>query len=219
MFMHLRRSSEEKKLRCTRKVSRQDGVYKTHQYAKPFFAEKRRNILFYSVHESSDYKHVEKARNAGYSIGLVVDANDLAKLGFRSLYLYQKYLMLTDDEINDMAVYLRYWSILRQCCGMQMSHSWRIQLAGNDTVHKNPYTRQVDTHSLWYSACELYDIGDIENRFLQSKIVQDAIRAGVQDRAIFIVSNVDPPLDGKYCLRYNKAVKELNLGFNHVIPK
>ena len=218
MFMRLRRTSEEGKLHCSISQAAKNGVYKSHDYEHASFLEKERSVLFYSLQTERDYQFVQSARKAGYSVGIVTYINNVAKLGFRTLYQYQRFLMLSDDEINDMAEYLRYWSILRQCCGTQMSYARRVQLLGESKVNFSRYARHVDTHSLWYSACENYDINDMEKSFLHTKVVQHVLKVGLKDRTLLTPSNMDPPLDGGYCLRYNQAVKALNLDFNQQIP-
>ena len=73
---------------------------------------------------------------------------------------YQEIFDLTTEEILQLKQYMRYWSILRQCCGSQMSKWYRAELHGCKSV-SNFYTEgRTDYHM-----CSLINLTAVEERF------------------------------------------------------
>ena len=99
------------------------------------------------------------------TVGMHVILNDYAKIfGLTS----KQHAMLTE--------YMRYWDILRQCCGRQMAHDWRVMLTSNatdpDAARMMPELQwKHSIHDPFYPACEMYDIVRVEERLLRSELL------------------------------------------------
>lgn len=60
--------------------------------------------------------------------------------------------------MSDVFEFLRFWDVLRLCCGSQMSEDWRNEL--------NPaegYTPHHDVHGSSFPACRMYDIDQVSS--------------------------------------------------------
>lgn len=64
---------------------------------------------------------------------------------------------LTEAEVVSVTAYMRYWSILRQCCGPQQSKTHRQQLHG--------CVPSLSPEATTYPACEMYNLTAVEELF------------------------------------------------------
>ena len=99
------------------------------------------------------------------TVGMHVILNDYAKI-----------FGLTSEQHAMLTEYMRYWDILRQCCGRQMAHDWRVMLTSNatdpDAARMMPELQwKHSIHDPFYPACEMYDIVRVEERLLRSELL------------------------------------------------
>ena len=78
---------------------------------------------------------------------------------------YQKVFSLTDDEILQLTQYMRYWSILRRCCGSQMSQYMRKDLLGCYNPSDNLTEGKIDYHM-----CGSWNLTAVEKNFVKTKL-------------------------------------------------
>lgn len=85
---------------------------------------------------------------------------------------YKAAFDLSADDVTALQGYFRYWSVLRECCGSQMSIQYRLRLHGcvNDTILSR------DPDSLRYPACEAYDIREVVELIRRTSIVTRGIQ-------------------------------------------
>lgn len=81
----------------------------------------------------------------------------LLKCELDDLYAYQPIFQLNDEEMSALRGFLRYWTILRRCCGMQASKYWRALLHGIGNA--------TDILKPTYPACEVYNLSQVEHNF------------------------------------------------------
>lgn len=205
-------------------------VCKVHDISKAReIVRKRPTVLFTTATERSDDPQVRAAvlkrdwraarRRLQQSWGLPIDYVQLFGLlgrrGHTLVFDYAPLLNLTDDQADALATYVRYWEILRRCCGAQMSTDYRHRLwdVGDRPVSaynlpSNMITfRHVEDPA--YDACEMYDIEQVERRYLETAVYR---RCDIP--LMSRLSDVDQPLDGTYCRRALNATIELHLRFN-----
>ena len=124
----------------------------------------------------------------------------LARRGAANLIAtdYAHALRLTRAEVGYVIEYIRYWSILRQCCGHEMSADWRAALR-NNTAHVPHH----DLSSPLHPNCEIYRLDAVERALMHSHIYQRFHRYA---RRIRSFSANDGEFDGTYCERSNAKV-------------
>jgi hypothetical protein len=86
---------------------------------------------------------------------------------------YEAAFDLSAADVTALQGYFRYWSVLRECCGSQMSLEYRLRLHGcaNDTILAK------DPDSLHYPACEAYDIREVAELMGRTSIVTRGIHS------------------------------------------
>ena len=84
---------------------------------------------------------------------------------------YQAAFDLSAADITALEGYFRHWSVLRECCGSQMSVEYRLSLHGcvNDTILAK------DPDSLRYPACEAYQIRQVAELMGRTSIITRGI--------------------------------------------
>lgn len=124
----------------------------------------------------------------------------LARRGSTNLIAtdYAHALNLTRTEVGHVTEYIRYWSILRRCCGYEMSADWRATLR-NDTAHVPHH----NPSSPLYPDCALYRLDAVERALMRSHIYQRFHRYARRFRSF---SANDGEFDGTYCERSNAKV-------------
>ena len=139
----------------------------------------------------------------------IADVNLVSKRGHFIAYEYQKIFGLTDEQMKHVVEFLRYWDIIRVCCGIQMSADWRNHLAPNKT-----YRQHHDTNSLSYPACEMYNISSVEALLLNTRAFKTFSNISTLSNVIGKPSVVDGYLNGSYCKRCSENISKHNLKFN-----
>lgn len=132
-------------------------------------------------------------------VAFVQITSHLARRGYLIAADYQRHLGLTDAQLGHVIEYIRYWSVLRQCCGREMSADWRARLRNDSgrTTHHSP-------GSGLYPACEIYDLDAVERALMQSYVYR---RFHAHARRLRSFSANDGEFDGHYCSRTNRQVQ------------
>ena len=178
----------------------------------------KKNMWVFTTLDPSkrDSDHTVALAKANYEVKYVANVTNLERLGHFMAWEYQNIFQLTNFEMEEVVNFLRYWDILRICCGCQMSADWRdVLLSGSDF---KAYAKRIHHHNISsasYPACEMYDIDMVAMRFLDTNLAKKIRR--YPELALFMMrpSEVDGPLTDTYCSQYNKDVQHYQLGFNH----
>ena len=150
-------------------------------------------------------------RSKGYDIRYIQDLSLASEREHLIALEYQSIFGLTNKNMQDIIEFLKYWDVLRRCCGMQMSRHWRAHLMSRDKVLGGG----VDSSKV--SFCQGHNISSIENDFMATKLYQE-LKVRPKLRPMLSPSNVDDVLDGSYCSRYNDFVRNTGAQFNEPLP-
>ena len=125
---------------------------------------------------------------------------------------YKSIFGLSDAQVVEVVTYLRYWDILRMCCGVQMSAEYRAQLISD--LRPNI----TETSGSLYPACDMYNIQMVERQVVESQVFKRALTGGVGLRTLRGTSNKEAGwgnyLNGQYCEWFNRQVACQELTFN-----
>eukprot|EP00931_Biecheleriopsis_adriatica_P059089 TRINITY_DN35299_c0_g1_i1.p1 TRINITY_DN35299_c0_g1~~TRINITY_DN35299_c0_g1_i1.p1 ORF type:complete len:411 (-),score=61.58 TRINITY_DN35299_c0_g1_i1:59-1291(-) len=136
----------------------------------------------------------------------------LERRGYFIVYDYQDIFGLTDQEIRSLVNFMRYWHVLRQCCGFQMSEDWRAMLQ-----RRPNYKPHWDVEASAYPACEVYDLNQI-----QSSLMRLPLFWAVTEASLPAINKESFGIEGgKYlnCSRANTWLsKHPKVGFNGAMP-
>merc|ERR1711990_43432 len=86
-----------------------------------------------------------------------------SEYNYAGVLLYKDACDLSDHDVSAMLEYFRYWEVLRQCCGVQMSQDWR-----NTLDPLEGYTDHHGPHDLGNPHCMLYNITEVEATFRET---------------------------------------------------
>ena len=78
---------------------------------------------------------------------------------------YRNAFGLTDVEVLLITQYMRYWSILRQCCGSQMSKHLQKELFGCPNSYDPLLEGKIDYHM-----CGSWNLTAVEKNFVKTKL-------------------------------------------------
>ncbi|XP_053391464.1 uncharacterized protein LOC128554240 [Mercenaria mercenaria] len=137
------------------------------------------------------------------------DIETVSKRGHFIVYEYQSIFGVSNEQIMKALEYLRYWDILRLCCGKQMSADWRNRLSP-----RKKYRMHHDPHSSTYPACEMYSISEVENLLIKTYVFQRFAHISSLHDIIGKPSNVDGEINGHYCEQCNRNISIHHLHFN-----
>jgi hypothetical protein len=157
------------------------------------------------VYEWSKRKTIE----GHIRIPFIAEIDVVSKRGYFIVYEYQDIFGLSDKQMEYLVEYLRYWEILRVCCGVQMSSDWRNQLSPVSN-----YSQHHDPHSPAYPACEMYNISQVENLMLKTYVFQKFSQIISLHHVIGKPSTADGELNGTYCERCQANITMNNIQFN-----
>jgi hypothetical protein len=135
----------------------------------------------------------------------------LERFGQSAIVLdYCQIFKLTRIESNKIVTYMRYWAVLRRCCGPQMSDDFRARLL--DQAHPMGLAPR-QRHRLadpGHDSCEMYDITQVEGQLLQTDVV---IKCGLP---MLELGAYQPwaNITGQFCLRYQRALVSQQLRRN-----
>eukprot|EP00966_Prymnesium_polylepis_P206561 4785590-Prymnesium_polylepis.3 len=78
---------------------------------------------------------------------------------------YAPVFNLTRTMVHEVQVHLRWWMIIRQCCGYQSSQDHRNKLHGFASRRHQPYDHD-------YVNCDVYRLDEVEKAFLETKLAR-----------------------------------------------
>jgi len=119
----------------------------------------------------------------------------VGRLGVHIIYEYQQFFNIPTKLMDLVYEYMRYWDILRVCCGPQMSEDWRQALLNNTS-----YRPHHSHESPAYPACEMYDLDKVEELYLNSVLMKRF--------------SLPSKFDGTYCSRCSANIQKRHLKFN-----
>ena len=117
----------------------------------------------------------------------------------RQVREFQPIFALSREQTDELLAYLKSWSVLRRCCGTQMSATYRAFL--HNSTNAPPAA----------SFCGTYDISEVEHTFLRHRLTRTL---GQHIHLINHLSDNDGALTGDYCRRTNSAIGRFKLPFN-----
>ena len=148
-------------------------------------------------------KHKDWLQAKRIKIPLIVDIETVKQRSYNVVYDYQHLFNVSDIQMKHAVQYLRYWDILRLCCGQQMSRQWRMHLQANEiATHK-----QIE-HSSTVQFCLKYNVSEIEQEMIKTYVYQHFSKIPSLFNIIGRPSNADGVLDGTYCARCSKNIIE-----------
>lgn len=123
---------------------------------------------------------------------------DISRKGVSNLTTeYAKMFGLSPEQVDSFHQYMDMWTILRQCCGTQMSQHWMAVLQGR---------------SRSYPPCEQHNITQVELALMSSYVYRTF---GSREGLIGALSDRDHAFTGHYCeavANYYKNHKQQKLG-------
>ena len=121
------------------------------------------NMHIYYFLSSRDMKVNATMFGGNHTVVYMQRLTDLVERKLGVLFDYQQLFNLSDMEMRILYQHMRYWDILRQCCGLQQSIYNRMVLH-NVSLAPNSYL------DLGYPACEVYNITQVESSFLKTTV-------------------------------------------------
>ena len=144
----------------TRNDSADINVIKTHHYERRW-----RNVanqyLFVSV--PSQQSAIAFRSKPMFSDTLLFQVySDFILRTISTILDYVPVFELSSPDIGAIHEYLRYWQIVRRCCGSQASYDWRLEL------HNSSKRPHHSIHALDSMDCHLYKLDEVEKRVRES---------------------------------------------------
>lgn len=159
---------------------------------------------------------------------LVVDTDSpMLDSELNIIWNYQAKFGLARELVIETMQYFKHWTILRQCCGMQMSKYWRDWLKhANSSTHKRESstgTNSTKRQQVVQHLCLAHDIDGVARGILKT-----SIHAKLEKRNMRILSApsfrdaifffLDREYANYYCGNYNYGVQFRGLNFNQKLP-
>ena len=127
---------------------------------------------------------------------------------------YKPFFGLSDPQVEEVVTYLRYWDVLRMCCGAQMNDGYRAELIS--TLRPN----SSETSQSEYPACDMYRIQAVESQAVETQVFKLARKGGFGTRYLRGTSSLESDegydLNGQYCAWFNRQVACQELPFNQL---
>uniref|UniRef100_A0A7S4QAK3 Phospholipase B-like n=1 Tax=Alexandrium monilatum TaxID=311494 RepID=A0A7S4QAK3_9DINO len=163
--------------------------------------------VFTSANDTAHAKQIEA--DLGVKVTYAQTMHKLSVKGYFLVSEYQPIFGLTDDQTEVLLQYMRFWHVVRQCCGREMSIDWR-----HDQLNKTSISRRKRTGT-FYAACEIYDLDVVENATLNSRMLREHTAVPwLLRRASF----GDLEMNGTWCTWFNRQVVCQNLDKTNVNP-
>lgn len=171
---------------------------------------KEKSSLFMTSNEGAPVSKWEQAKNVPQAdLDLYVDYvqkfDELLLQGYSVAYRYARMFDLDEQGTGALLSYIRYWEILRKCCGAQMSKDYRLRLQGQHA------RKEKGLNDFGYDMCEAYDIGAVEKLLVQTEVF---LKCGSRIEALRRASSKDLEFDGTYCARVQESTARENWVFN-----
>jgi hypothetical protein len=127
---------------------------------------------------------------------------------------YKPFFGLADQQLVEVVTYLRYWDVLRMCCGAQMNDGYRAELISNAPPNAS------ETSKSEYPACDMYRIQAVERQAVQSRVFRLARKGGRGLAYLRSTSSLEADagydLNGRYCDWFNRQTACQQLAFNRL---
>ena len=104
---------------------------------------------------------------------------------------YEQLFKLDKPTVMMLHQFMRWWAVLRQCCGSQQSVDHRLQLHNSTLEHKHHPT-DYD-----YPACQVYDLPEAEKELLASELAKIAPESLCSDQGC---------IDGDWCSSWSEKI-------------
>ena len=150
-------------------------VTKSHGLPKVEYTEK--TMMFTTVESNNDeWLQDDEAHQEYYSfvdwtsenIAYTQFYNQLSSCSLCELPNYGSIFNLTNMELQHLQQYMRYWMILRQCCGSTMSKWYQGEILGCPNITNNVLIEgEYDFHM-----CSTRNLSEVEHRFSQTYLYQ-----------------------------------------------
>ena len=125
---------------------------------------------------------------------------------------YKSFFGLSDQKVEEVVSYLRYWDVLRMCCGAQMNDGYRDELISRARPNAE------ETSKAEYPACHMYKIPEVEHQVVRTQVFKLARAGGRGTRYLRSTSSLEADagydLNGGYCGWFNHQVACQKLTFN-----
>ena len=164
------------------------NVSKTHR--RPNFNKISPECVFRSV--KTNWDHDVYAYTQRYSEFSAHPLTEVKKLGI----LFD----LDKNELRQLHAHMKYWSILRRCCGSQSSIDHRNQMHNSNQLHHS-------FEAYDFMECNMYNISQVELYITRTTVY----RLLKQAQRSLIVEFYRPPWHLGYC---QKADQKLRDGFD-----
>jgi len=140
VIAHLRSSF----VSCSEKPA-QLQVIKLHP-SNQIFASDDTSMFFTTLRHKNIWKEANVSWAEGAHVSYEQDYSELERCPLCEISKYKDIFDLTSEEMLQITQYMRYWSILRQCCGSQMSKWFRGELFGCQDVKGFDIEGRLDFH-------------------------------------------------------------------------
>jgi hypothetical protein len=123
---------------------------------------------------------------------------DLSKIGFqKEVDDVARLFALTDEEERLVSHYMKWWSVLRQCCGLQSSIDHRMKMH-NYTDYEAHHTAFDPTAP----SCELYNLTVVEQEVLSNPLAK-----GFSNAVSYGTRYGDPPIRPGICAETDEKLR------------
>ena len=166
--------------------------------------QEKKDTWLFTTSKTKDegVKRKSQLQKQGYSVVFVQDMEAVTEKGHNIVYDYARLFGLTATQRNELVEYVRFWDILRVCCGVQMSKHAKKEIIEGQVGQSNQ-----TMHSPNYHACSMYDIDEVERMFMNTKLYAKLMKYGSSNiKSMARPSQMDGELTGTYCSRYNQQL-------------
>lgn len=179
-------------------------VVKTHAKGLEDYVTNNTVIFTTAMNRMEALQTKERLSRGGHAVAFVQDMETLKEFGSAGLVpAYIAGFGLSSRDRTNMIEYFSHWEILRQCCGKQMSKSWR-----NDLWPEELKVRKMPHHP----TCPNYDMDVVERAFMDTELYS-LIDRYPNMRRMNRPSILDGSLNGTYCSSYSHLVHTEGLSF------
>ena len=174
-----------------------------------------------TVEKGRDMIKSELERKIGGPIAYLQFLSDVRQKGYLIALDYASLFQANEAQVDAVLQYMKFWDILRLCCGPQMASDYRYRLYHNvtsrlmnkdDQTHRSSSLKKGSLHS--YDACEIYNIDQVESSLLGTDLIRKCPESNVLQLELLAVRVGWSKVGNHFCLDYINAAKEANAAFN-----
>lgn len=129
----------------------------------------------------------------------------------REIESYSRLFGLSEQAKKDVFVHMKFWSILRQCCGSQASQDELLALHTSNLSLNRSLNFKHALVDYDYPACETYRLDEVEKLLFQTKLAQLFPESVVVEYHPWRSSQ---PIKPGWCKAERQRMFESGLGFN-----